>query len=220
MEKLKIAVAHAAMDIIKSYSVIGLGSGSTVNHVISVLARERHRFEGIVAASEITEKQLRALGISILSLNDVGTVPLYLDGADEFNPQLHLLKGAGGALTREKIIACASKKFICLVDQSKQVSVLGRGPLAIEVIPMARSYVARQLLKLGGFPNYREGFITDNSNCILDVYHLDFSDPYDLEQGLNNITGVVCHGLFAQRCADQLLLAADSGVQMIDRKGS
>lgn len=219
MEKLKIAVACAAWDIIKLHPVIGLGSGSTVNHVISILARERHLFEGVVAASEMTETQLRALGIPILNLNDVGTVPLYLDGADEFNPQLHLLKGAGGALTREKIIACASKKFICLVDQSKQVSVLGRGPLAIEVIPMARSYVARQLLKLGGFPNYREGFVTDNGHCILDVFHLDFSKPYDLEKCLNNITGVVCHGLFAQRCADQLLLATDSGVQMIDCKG-
>ena len=201
-EFLKEKVAQAALDYIKPGYIIGLGSGSTVNYLIAALAPVKHKIEGVVAASIETEKRLKQLGIPTLNLNSVGELALYIDGADEVNSHLQLIKGAGGALTREKIIAAASKNFICIIDQSKYVDILGQKSLPIEVIPMARSYVARELVKLGGFPIYREKFTTDNGNIILDTQHWDFTDPIKLERLLNNIPGTVCNGLFAQRPAN------------------
>ena len=212
-EFLKEKVAQAALDYIKPGYIIGLGSGSTVNYLIAALAPVKHKIEGVVAASIETEKRLKQLGIPTLNLNSVGELALYIDGADEVNSHLQLIKGAGGALTREKIIAAASKNFICIIDQSKYVDILGQKSLPIEVIPMARSYVARELVKLGGFPIYREKFTTDNGNIILDTQHWDFTDPIKLERLLNNIPGTVCNGLFAQRPANILLIATNDGVK-------
>ncbi len=209
---LKSNAAQAALAFIKPDSLIGIGSGSTVNEFIRLLAQSQLRLEGVVAGSKQTLEQLKKYGIPSMDLNQVGTLPIYIDGADEFNAQLQLIKGGGGALTREKIIAYASTFFLCIADQSKKVTVLGRGPLPIEVIPMARSYVARELVKLGGFPVYREDFITDNGHVILDTMHLDYSDPHNLERKLNNIPGLVCHGLFADRPADRIVFATDSGI--------
>jgi len=216
-EDLKKASAKAALDYIKTGQVIGLGSGSTVNHFISALAAIKSKIEGVVAASVNTEKYLKQHGIPILNLNTAGELALYIDGADEVNPQLQLIKGGGGALTREKIIAAASKHFICIADESKYVGLLGQGALPIEVIPMGRSYVAREIVKLGGFPVYRDNFLTDNGNIILDTQNWDFTDPIRLERLLNNIPGVVCNGLFAQRPADTLLLATNNGVKTTER---
>ena len=216
-EFLKEKVAQAALDYIKPGYIIGLGSGSTVNYLIAALAPVKHKIEGVVAASIETEKRLKQLGIPTLNLNSVGELALYIDGADEVNSHLQLIKGAGGALTREKIIAAASKNFICIIDQSKYVDILGQKSLPIEVIPMARSYVARELVKLGGFPIYREKFTTDNGNIILDTQHWDFTDPIKLERLLNNITGTVCNGLFAQRPANILLIATNDGVKTLEK---
>ena len=216
-EFLKEKVAQAALDYIKPGYIIGLGSGSTVNYLIAALAPVKHKIEGVVAASIETEKRLKQLGIPTLNLNSVGELALYIDGADEVNSHLQLIKGAGGALTREKIIAAASKNFICIIDQSKYVDILGQKSLPIEVIPMARSYVARELVKLGGFPIYREKFTTDNGNIILDTQHWDFSDPIKLERLLNNIPGTVCNGLFAQRPANILLIATNDGVKTLEK---
>ncbi|RDH40388.1 MAG: ribose-5-phosphate isomerase RpiA [Candidatus Aquirickettsiella gammari] len=216
-EFLKEKVAQAALDYIKPGYIIGLGSGSTVNYLIAALAPVKHKIEGIVAASIETEKRLKQLGIPTLNLNSVGELALYIDGADEVNSHLQLIKGAGGALTREKIIAAASKNFICIIDQSKYVDILGQKSLPIEVIPMARSYVARELVKLGGFPIYREKFTTDNGNIILDTQHWDFTDPIKLERLLNNIPGTVCNGLFAQRPANILLIATNDGVKTLEK---
>ncbi len=216
-EFLKEKVAQAALDYIKPGCIIGLGSGSTVNYLIAALAPVKHKIEGVVAASIETEKRLKQLGIPTLNLNSVGELALYIDGADEVNSHLQLIKGAGGALTREKIIAAASKNFICIIDQSKYVDILGQKSLPIEVIPMARSYVARELVKLGGFPIYREKFTTDNGNIILDTQHWDFTDPIKLERLLNNIPGTVCNGLFAQRPANILLIATNDGVKTLEK---
>jgi ribose 5-phosphate isomerase A len=216
-EFLKEKVAQAALDYIKPGYIIGLGSGSTVNYLIAALAPVKHKIEGIVAASIETEKRLKQLGIPTLNLNSVGELALYIDGADEVSSHLQLIKGAGGALTREKIIAAASKNFICIIDQSKYVDILGQKSLPIEVIPMARSYVARELVKLGGFPIYREKFTTDNGNIILDTQHWDFTDPIKLERLLNNIPGTVCNGLFAQRPANILLIATNDGVKTLEK---
>lgn len=216
-ELLKSKVAKAALDYIKTGSILGIGSGSTINYFITALADIKHKIEGVVAASVETEKLLKQFNIPILDLNGTGELALYIDGADEVNPQLQLIKGGGGALTREKIIATASKNFICLVDESKYVGVLGKKSLPLEVIPMGRSYVARELVKLGGFPIYREKFITDNGNVILDTQHWDFTDPIKLERLLNNIPGVVCNGLFAQRPADRLLIASEKGIKIIEK---
>lgn len=217
-ETLKNKVAQAALDYIKPGSIIGLGSGSTVNCFINALSAAKHKIEGVVAASIETEKRLQQIGIPILNLNNTGTLPLYIDGTDEINSQLQLIKGKGGALTREKIIASACKKFICIADESKLVNSLGRTSLPIEVIPIARSYVAREIIKLGGFPIYRENFISDNGNVILDTQHWDFTDPVKLERLLNNITGAVCNGLFAQRTADLLLLATQNEVTVLKKQ--
>ncbi|MDQ8040161.1 MAG: ribose-5-phosphate isomerase RpiA [Rickettsiella sp.] len=218
-EKLKEKAAHAALDYIETNSIIGIGSGSTVNHFIEALAKSpiKTKIEGMVAASIETEKFLKKHGIPPLNLNSTGKLAIYIDGADEINKQLQLIKGGGGALTREKIIAAASKYFICIADESKRVNLLGQKALPIEVIPMARSYVAREIVKLGGFPIYREKFVTDNGNIILDTKNWDFTDPIHLEKLLNDIPGIVCNGLFAKRPADKLLLGTDTGVTVIEK---
>jgi ribose 5-phosphate isomerase A len=215
--KLKQLAAEAALAHIPDDAVLGIGTGSTVNYFIAALAKVKHRFDGAVASSVATERLLKEQGIRVLDLNVVNQVPLYIDGTDEINSRLQMIKGGGGALTREKILACASQRFICIADSSKKVDLLGSFPLAIEVIPMARSYVARQLVKLGGQPMYRQGYITDNGNIILDVYNLNLNEPIRLERELNNIAGVVCHGLFAERTADLLLMATEQGVRELTR---
>lgn len=212
----KQAAAKAALRYIEDDMILGVGTGSTVNCLIELLPQLR--LAGAVASSQVTEDKLRALGIDVVDLNFAGTLDLYIDGADEVNAQLQLIKGGGGALTREKIVAAASKQFICMVDDSKMVDVLGRAfPVPIEVLPQARSYVARQLAQLGGEPVYREDFVTDYGNVILDTYDLDVSEPIALEQQLNNIVGVVCNGIFAANQADILLKAGNDGVKTILR---
>ncbi|MGR9013445.1 MAG: ribose-5-phosphate isomerase RpiA [Gammaproteobacteria bacterium] len=211
-DELKQKVAQAAMDYVKDVAIVGVGTGSTVKHFINYLADIKGDIEGAVSSSEMSTAQLKQVGIPVLDLNAVGTLDVYVDGADEVNPHKYLVKGGGGALTREKIIAAASKKFICIADESKCVDVLGKFPLPVEVIPMARSYVAREMVKLGGQPVWRENFITDNHNVILDVHNLDIIDPIKLEQIINNITGVVCVGIFAMRPADVVLIGKGNEV--------
>lgn len=206
-DELKKKVAEAALKYIKDVPVIGVGTGSTTNFFIEMLADYKADIEGAVSSSVGTTERLKKVGIPVLDLNDVGTLEVYIDGADEISPNKHLVKGGGGALTREKIIAAASKKFVCIADGSKCVERLGAFPLPIEVIPMARSYVAREMVKLGGQPVWRENFVTDNHNHILDVRNLDILDPIKMEQTVNNITGVVAVGLFAMRPADIVLVS-------------
>lgn len=208
---MKKSAAEAAIKFINYDDVIGVGTGSTVKFFIEALAPIKHKIAGAVASSKDTEKRLQAIGIPICDLNSVDALPIYVDGADEINSNLQMIKGGGAALTREKIIAAVAKKFICIADTSKQVSILGQFPLPIEVIPMARSYVARQMVKLGGNPVYREGVITDNGNVIIDVWNLSILEPSKLESTINNITGVVTNGLFALRPADRLLLGTETG---------
>lgn len=214
-DDLKKQAAEAAIPYVKNCRILGVGTGSTVNHFIDLLAPIKHQFDGAISSSEASTERLIKLGIPILDLNAVGTLDVYIDGADEINSNLELIKGGGGALTREKIIAAASKRFICIADQSKLVSRLGAFPLPIEVIPMARSYVARKITALGGQPVWRENFITDNGNIILDIQRLDILEPMKLESTLNNITGVVTTGLFADRSADTVLLASEQGTQTL-----
>lgn len=214
-DEMKKRAAVAALEYVEVGQIIGVGSGSTVGYFIDALAGIRGRIDGAVASSEATAKRLRERGIAVLELNDVGRLPLYVDGADEVNRHLQLIKGGGGALTREKIIAAASGQFICIADESKLVDVLGDFPLPIEVIPMARSFVARELVKLGGQPAVRQGFTTDNGNAILDVRNLDMLDPFKLEGRLNNIPGVVTNGIFALRPADRLILGGADGVRTL-----
>ena len=214
-DELKQKVAHAALHYIKDVSIVGVGTGSTVRHFIDYLAEFKSDIEGAVSSSEMTTAHLKKVGIPVLDLNAVGTLDVYIDGADEVTPHKHMIKGGGGALTREKIIGAASKKFICIVDETKCVDVLGAFPLPIEVIPMARSYVARDMVKLGGQPVWRENFITDNHNEIIDVHNLNILDPIELEKIINNITGVVTNGLFAMRAADVVLVG--SGTEVITR---
>ncbi len=215
-DELKLAVAKAAIEHITptldKESIVGVGTGSTANIFIQELAKIKHLFEAAVASSDETARRLTALGIKVYELNDINELQVYVDGADEFDPRLNLIKGGGAALTREKIVAAVAKEFICIVDSSKQVNVLGEFPLPVEVIPMARSHVARELCKLNAQPVYRQGVITDNSNIILDVYDLDISDAKGLEEKINNIVGVVTNGLFAQRNADLLLMSSADGV--------
>ncbi len=208
----KMQVAEAALAHVKEDSVLGVGTGSTVNCFIDALAASGKRLEAAVSSSEATTGRLKAAGIEVRELNQAGTLDLYIDGADEFDAHRRLIKGGGGALTREKIVAAASRRFVCIVDESKKVGVLGRFPLPVEVIPMGRSYVARQLVALGGQPEWREGFTTDNGNDILDVHNLDLVDPVAMEQRINNLAGVVTCGLFAIRPADRVLMATASGV--------
>ncbi len=215
-DELKKRAAEAALEYVEDLEVVGIGTGSTVGYFIAALARIKHRLDGAVSSSEATTQQLKACKIPVLDLNAVGPLPLYVDGADEVTRHLQMIKGGGGALTREKIIAAASEQFICIADQSKLVDVLGAFPLPVEVIPMARSHVGRELLKRGGQPVLRENFITDNGNLILDVYNLHILEPTKMETELNTIAGVVTVGLFALRPADMLLLGAvDGGVQTI-----
>jgi ribose 5-phosphate isomerase A len=214
-DQLKRRVAEAAVAYVPEGCVLGVGTGSTVNHFIAVLAERRIPLAGAVSSSEASTRLLKAAGYDVLDLNATGDLEVYVDGADESNRQLHLIKGGGAALTREKIVAAASKRFVCIVDQSKVVDVLGRFPLPVEVIPMARSYVARQLVKLGGQPVYREGVVTDNGNVILDVHNLAIMDPVALETEINGIVGVVANGLFARRPADVLLVSSPSGVETL-----
>ena len=211
----KQAVAKRAIEYIEDDSYIGVGTGSTADYFIQELEKIKHLIQGAVASSENTLKQLKALGIPIVPLDSVVELDLYIDGADEATRHRQLIKGGGGALTREKIVAAASKKFICLIDDSKLVEKLGLFPLAVEVIPMARSMVAREIVKLGGSPNWRQGFITDNHNYILDVQNLNILEPVVLESKLNQISGVVSNGIFAARPADQLLIGTDQGVEVI-----
>ncbi len=212
--EMKQAVARAAIEFVPQ-GIVGVGTGSTANFFIDELAKIKGRFDGAVASSEASAQRLRGYGIEVLDLNAVGQMDVYIDGADEITRHLHMIKGGGGALTREKIVAACSRQFVCLADQSKLVDVLGQFPLPIEVIPMARGYVARQLVKLGGQPQLREGFVTDNGNIILDVLGLSILNPVELEGILNQIVGVVTNGLFAQRPADILLLGKESGVEVL-----
>ncbi|MDF3030623.1 MAG: ribose 5-phosphate isomerase [Moraxellaceae bacterium] len=212
---LKKAVAEAAVAYVERGEILGVGTGSTANFFIEALAPLRDDIPGAVASSEATAERLRKIGIEVLDLNSVASISVYVDGADEVNPALELVKGGGGALTREKIVAAVAKKFVCICDASKQVERLGRFPLPVEVIPMARSYVARELVRLGGSPSYREGVVTDNGNVILDVWNLDIAVPRQMEERINNITGVVTNGLFALRPADVLLVGTAGGVKTI-----
>jgi ribose 5-phosphate isomerase A len=212
MSELKAKAAKAALAYIEDNTVVGVGTGSTVNFFIKELAQIKHRIDACVASSKATELRLREAGISVIDLNVAGDLPVYIDGADEINAQYEMIKGGGGALTREKIIATVAQQFICIVDATKMVDHLGKFPLAVEVIPMARSLVARELVKLGGDPVYREGFITDNGNIIIDVYNLNMDLPGALEDAINIIPGVVENGLFAKRRADKVVIASAEGI--------
>jgi ribose 5-phosphate isomerase A len=217
---LKKAVAQAAIAYVPDDAIVGVGTGSTVNFFIAELAAIRRRLRGAVSSSEASAHLLREAGIEVLDLNNTGDLAVYVDGADEITEHLHMIKGGGGALTREKIVGTASKKFVCIADESKLVGVLGKFPLPVEVIPMARSYVARQLVKLGGQPVLRAGVATDNGNVILDVHGLTILNPVELEGAINQIPGVVTNGLFALRPADVLLLGTPGGVRTLKRAGS
>ena len=215
-EEKKEQVAQAALDFVEAGTIIGVGTGSTANCFIDALATIKHKIDGTVASSEATAERLKAHGIPVFDLNSVDEISVYIDGADESNHHLHLIKGGGGALTREKIVAAVSKRFVCIADDSKLVDVLGAFPLPVEVIPMARSHVGRKIVELGGQPVYREGFVTDNGNIILDIHHMEIAEPVKLEAQLNAITGVVTNGLFAIKPATVLLLGSDKGVQTIE----
>ena len=211
-DEQKRAVAVAAIQYIPIGCIVGVGTGSTANYFIDELAKVKHKIEGAVASSEATAHRLENHGIEVLDLNNVADLPVYVDGADEITEHLHMIKGGGGALTREKIVAAVARKFICITDHSKLVNILGNFPLPVEVIPMARSYVAREIVLLGGHPALRQDFITDNGNIILDVHGLQIMNPVELETMLNQIDGVVTNGLFAKRSADTLLLGTNNGV--------
>jgi ribose 5-phosphate isomerase A len=214
-DQLKQQAALAALAHVEEGSILGVGTGSTVDHFIDAMAAQKLRIRGAVSSSERSTKRLRAAGYDVLDLNTAGDLDLYIDGADESDRHRRLIKGGGGALTREKIVAAASRRFVCIADESKLVEVLGKFPLPIEVIPMARSYVARRLVALGGQPVYREGFVTDNGNQILDVHGLSIVDPLSMETTINGIAGVVTVGLFAHRPADVLILGSASGVKTL-----
>lgn len=218
--EMKQAAAEAAIAYVEDGSVVGVGTGSTADFFIAALGRIKHRIDGAVASSEGTAQKLKVLGIPVYDLNGVKDLPLYVDGADELTRHLAMIKGGGGALTREKIVAAVARKFICIADQSKLVDVLGKYPLPVEVIPMARSYVAREIVKLGGQPAWRQGFTTDNGNLILDVHNLSIAKPAELEAALNQIVGVVTNGLFARRGADVLLLGSGDSVKTIIKTNS
>lgn len=209
----KRAVAEAALDLIEPGVVLGVGTGSTVNHLIQLLPKVRDRIDKIVSSSRETTALLEQQGFEVSTLNQTGDPDLYIDGADEATKHLHLIKGGGGALTREKVLAAASRRFVCIIDDSKLVGMLGAFPLPIEVLPMAQEFVARRMVRMRGQPVWREGFVTDNGNHILDVHDLQIANPIDMEARINRIPGVVCVGLFAHRPADVLLIAGDSGVR-------
>ena len=214
-DELKQAVARAALDYVVEGQLVGVGTGSTARLFIEALAAMKDRISGAVASSENTKKRLEGHGIKVYDLNDVTDLPVYIDGADEINAEMHMIKGGGGALTREKIVAAVARQFVCIVDGSKLVPVLGSFPLPVEVIPMARAYVEREIARIGGTPVLREGFVTDNGNLILDVKGLQIVDPEDMETRINQIVGVVTNGLFACRPADVCLLGTSSGVRTL-----
>lgn len=220
-DEMKKAVARSAFEYVESIvdddSIVGVGTGSTANYFIEELGQIGHRIFGTVASSDESARRLKALNIPVYDLNTTDKIQVYVDGADEVNKHLQLIKGGGAALTREKIVAAVASEFVCIVDESKKVNILGEFPLPVEVIPMARSHVARQIVKLGGDPVYREGCVTDNSNHILDVFGMEILNPRELEEQLNQIVGVVCNGLFANRGADKLIVGTSSGIQIVDR---
>ncbi len=215
-DEMKKAAAVKALEYIENDTIVGVGTGSTVNYFIDALATMKNKITGAVSSSEESSKRLIAHGIEVFDLNSIDVLDVYVDGADEITKHMSMIKGGGAALTREKIVAAVAKKFICIADDSKRVDVLGDFPLPVEVIPMARSYVARELVKLGGDPVYRQGVITDNGNVILDVYNLSIIDPIQLEVNINAIVGVVTNGLFANRGADILVLGTEANVQVIE----
>jgi len=214
-DEMKQATAHAAIAHVPAGCIVGVGTGSTANFFIDELGKVRTRIKGAVASSEASAQRLKRLGIEVFDLNSVDELPVYVDGADEITRHLAMIKGGGGALTREKIVAAVARKFVCIADESKLVDVLGKFPLPVEVIPMARSHVARELVRLGGQPQWRQGFTTDNGNIILDVHNLQITAPAELETALDQIAGVVTNGLFARRGADVLLLGTADGVQTL-----
>src|SRR5919109_701068 len=217
-DQLKELVAKAALKHVVEDAIVGVGSGTTVFKFIDALATLKNRIEGAVAASEASAQRLKGHGIRVFDLNSVNELPVYIDGADEMNEHLHMIKGGGGALTREKIVAAVAAKFVCIADASKLVPVLGKFPLPVEVIPMARSYVGREIVKMGGHPRLREGFTTDNGNVVLDCHGMTLLDPPKTESELNALAGVVTNGIFARRPADALLLAEPGGVRTISKK--
>ncbi|WP_432451830.1 MULTISPECIES: ribose-5-phosphate isomerase RpiA [unclassified Agarivorans] len=210
-DEMKKAAGWAALDYVQKDTIVGVGTGSTVNHFIDALATMKNQIIGAVSSSEASTEKLLAYGIEVFDLNSVDQLSIYVDGADEINGQNHMIKGGGAALTREKIVAAVAEKFICIVDNTKQVDVLGEFPLPVEVIPMARSYVARELVKLGGDPVYREGVVTDNGNVILDVHSMKIINPLEMERDINAIAGVVTNGLFAARGADHVVIGTPEG---------
>lgn len=214
-DELKKAVGWAALEYVKPGTIVGVGTGSTAAHFIDALGTIKDKIEGAVSSSDASTERLKSLAIPVFDCNDVDTLDIYVDGADEINGQMQMIKGGGAALTREKIIAAVAKKFICIIDSSKQVDVLGKFPLPVEVIPMARAYVARELVKLGGTPIYRENVVTDNGNHILDVHNLSIVDPIALEDKINGIAGVVTVGLFANRGANVVLVGTADGVKTL-----
>ena len=216
-DELKKAVGWAALDYVTPGTIVGVGTGSTAAHFIDALGSIKHQIDGAVSSSEASTLKLKSLGIPVFDLNEVDSLAVYVDGADEINPQMQMIKGGGAALTREKIIAAVADKFICIADASKQVDVLGKFPLPVEVIPMARAYVARELVKLGGLPEYRQQVVTDNGNIILDVHNLSIVNPAELERAINALPGVVTVGLFAARGADVALIGTPAGVKTITK---
>lgn len=216
-DELKKAVGWAALDYVTPGTIVGVGTGSTAAHFIDALGSIKHQIDGAVSSSEASTLKLKSLGIPVFDLNEVDSLAVYVDGADEINPQMQMIKGGGAALTREKIIAAVADKFICIADASKQVDVLGKFPLPVEVIPMARAYVARELVKLGGLPEYRQQVVTDNGNIILDVHNLSIVNPAELERAINALPGVVTVGLFAARGADVVLIGTPDGVKTITK---
>lgn len=215
-DEMKKAVSLVALNYVKSDMIVGIGTGSTVTHFIHALGSIKERVKGAVSSSEDSTRKLNNIGIPVLDTNEVDIIDIYVDSADEVNHHKQMIKGGGAALTREKVIASMAKKFICIVDHTKKVNILGQFPLPIEVIPMARSYVARELVKLGGLPEYRQGVITDNGHIILDVRHLNMDDPIHLENKINAIAGVVTVGLFARRPADEVLIATSNTVEIME----
>ena len=216
-DEMKKAAGWAALEYVTKNSIVGVGTGSTVNHFIDALATRKEEIKGAVSSSVASTERLEQIGIKVFDANDVASLDIYVDGADEINAEFDMIKGGGAALTREKIVAAIAEKFICIVDNTKQVDVLGQFPLPVEVIPMARSFIGRELVKLGGDPVYREGVITDNGNIILDVYNMAITDPKAMEDSINALPGVVTVGLFAHRGADVLLVGSPEGTKIIEK---
>ena len=214
-DEMKKAAAQAALEYVEPGMIVGIGTGSTANHFIDLLASMKGKIDGTVASSIASEERLKSHGIPVMDLNNAGQLSIYVDGADESDHHLNLIKGGGGALTREKIVAAASDKFVCIADETKLVDILGKFPLPVEVIPMARSYIAREIIKLGGNPELREGFTTDNGNVILDVHGMEIMQPVKMETAFNQLPGVVTVGLFAARPADVLILGTPNGAKVI-----